>query len=533
MLMENTIKRIDGAEEDDNNAFSINYEKSFKNFRQGEVVKGVVSEITQTSFIVDIGFKSEGVIAKYEFVNPAEIKAGDEVEVYIDQIEDEHGHCILSRRKAERTKGWEEVLDKHGENDLVQTHIIRKVKGGLMADIGGVEAFLPASLAFIKGFGNLNSLLDQTIEVKIIKINPKRRNIIVSRKDVLEKERLISKEKILSELEVGVVREGTVKNITDFGAFINLGGIDGLLHITDMSWGRINHANEILKVGDNVDVKVLSFDKETMKVSLGLKQLQPNPWDEVDGRFPIGSKANGKIVNIVPYGVFVEIEKGIEGLVHVSEISWSKRNANPSTMFEVGQEVEVMVLSLDKNSQKISLGIRQIADNPWVGIEERYPIGTKVKGAVWNLTDFGAFLQVEDGIDGLIHISDMSWTKKITHPKEILKKGDEVEAVVLNVDQIKRKLSLGLKQLEADPWILIAEKYPVGSLIEGPITKIAAFGVFVEVELDVEGLLHISEMSQELSADLEKNFPLQEKFEAKILKVDSAAHKIALSLKGI
>jgi small subunit ribosomal protein S1 len=401
-----------------------------------------------------------------------------------------------------------------------------------MLDIG-VEAFLPASLAFIKGYGSLYTLVGQTMEVKIIKINPQRRNVIVSRKDVLEKEKQVSREKIIGELEVGQTREGVVKNVTDFGAFINLGGVDGLLHITDMSWGRVNHPSEIVKVGDKINVKILSFDKTATKVSLGLKQIMSNPWEDADVRYPIGSRAGGVVVNIVPYGVFVELEKGIEGLVHISEISWSKRHTNPSEMFKLSDTVDVMVLGIDKDNQKISLGIRQTEKNPWVGVEDRYPVGARIKGKIWNLTDFGAFMQVEEGIDGLIHISDMSWTRKIGHPKEVIKKGDEVEAVVLNVDQINRKLALGIKQLQEDPWIQVASKYPIGSIIEGPVRKVAAFGVFVEVEVDIEGLLHISEMDADAASNVESHFPIGSKIKTRVIKVDATAHKIALSIKNL
>lgn len=515
------------------NVFEIDYDKTFKTIVEGEIVNGTIAHIGENVVVIDIAYKSEGTIPAYEFNNLSDLKVGDKIDVCVEHTENEKGLCILSRRKAEKLLGWERIVAKHGEGDTVPARIIRKVKGGLMADIGGVESFLPASLAFLKGFGNLNALVGQIFDVKILKVNPQRRNIIVSRKDILEAEKQISKEKVFGELEVGVVRTGMVKNITDFGAFINLGGVDGLLHITDMSWGRINHPSEMLKVGDEIEVKVLSFDKDAMKVSLGLKQLLSNPWQEVEARYPVGSKAAGKVVNIVQYGVFVELEKGIEGLVHVSEMSWSKRSANPNDMFKLGDAVDVMILSIDSASQKISLGIRQTEDNPWEGIEERYAVGSKVKGKVWNLTDFGAFVQVEDGIDGLIHISDMSWTKKITHPKEALSKGDEVQAVVLNVDQIKRKLSLGLKQLDDDPWIKIAEKYVTGSVVEGVVTKTATFGIFVEIEKDIEGLLHISEMEQDSSTDLEAAYPVGTKLAIKVLKIDPIAHKIALSLKGV
>ncbi len=510
----------------------INYDSTFDHIREGQVVKGRVIRVSPKGVLVDIGYKSEGFIHLEEFDEPGGVKVGDEIDVYLETRETEEGHCVLSRRKAERSQSWDLAVRNFKEGDVVQGKVARKVKGGLMMDMG-IEAFLPASLAFVKGYGNLNALVGQTFEVKIIKINHQRRNIIVSRKDLIEKEKQQTKEKVFSELEVGQIRTGTVKNITDFGAFINLGGLDGLLHVTDMSWGRVGHPTEILKVGDKVSVKVLNFDRSAMKVSLGLKQNTPNPWDDVDQRYPVGSRVQGTVVNVVPYGIFVEIEKGIEGLVHVSEMSWSKRATNPGELFKSGDRVDMMVLAVDKASQKLSLGIRQTEKNPWIGIEERYPAGTKIKGTVWHLTDFGAFVQVQEGVDGLIHISDLSWTRKINHPREILKKGQEVEVIVLNVDQINRKLALGLKQLEEDPWVKIAARYPVDTVIEGEVTKVATFGVFVEIENDVEGLLHISEMSPELAVHLKENFPPGKKIQTRIIKIDPTGHKIALSLRGL
>ncbi len=528
------IERLFSLEEPEDSqrpASEVDYERTFRQIGQGHVVKGRIVSISPKEVVVDVGFKSEGIIPAHEFDSLASLKVGDEVEVLLEETENEHGRIVVSRRKAEKSQGWDRVVEQYGEGDSVEGKVTRKVKGGLMMDIG-VEAFLPASLAFLKGFGSLNSLLGQTIQVKIVKINPSRKNIIVSRKDLLEKEKQESKAKILDELEVGSIRKGVVKNITDFGAFINLGGIDGLLHITDMSWGRINHPSEILKVGDKIDIKILSFDKESMKVSLGLKQKDANPWANVDEKFPVGSKIKGRVVNVVPYGVFVELSRGIEGLVHISEISWSKRVTNPAEIFKTGDEVDVMVLNIDKEHEKISLGIKQTESNPWIGIEGRYSVGQKVKGVVRNLTEFGAFVELEEGIDGLIHVSDMSWTRKVSHPKDILKKGQEVEAAVLMVDQINRKLSLGLKQLTPDPWEEIASKLSTGSLIMGTVTKIATFGVFVEIEKDVEGLLHISETELPSAQGLEAAFPVGKKIQARIIKIDSPARKIALSTKG-
>jgi small subunit ribosomal protein S1 len=510
----------------------IDYERTFRQIGQGHVVKGVILSVSQKEVVVDVGFKSEGVIPAHEFDSLATLKIGDTVEVLVEQTEDESGRVILSRRKAERSQGWDRVVEQYGEGDTVEGRVTRKVKGGLMLDIG-VEAFLPASLAFLKGFGSLNSLLGQTIPVKIVKINPSRKNIIVSRKDLLEKEKQESKAKILEELEIGAIRKGVVKNITDFGAFVNLGGIDGLLHITDMSWGRIGHPSEMVKVGDKIDVMILSFDKESMKVSLGLKQKDGNPWKEVDQKFPIGSKTKGRVVNVVPYGVFVELARGIEGLVHVSEISWSKRVTNPADIFKVGDTVDVMVLNIDKEHEKISLGIKQTESNPWDGVDQRYQVGMKVKGVVRNLTDFGAFVELSEGVDGLIHVSDMSWTRKVNHPKDVLKKGQEVDAVILMVDPAARKIALGLKQLITDPWEEIASKLSPGSLVMGSVTKVASFGVFVEIEKDVEGLLHISETDLTSAQLLESTFPIGKKVQARIVKIDVPARKIALSTKGV
>lgn len=510
----------------------VDYESTFRKIGTGHVVKGRIVSVSSKEVVVDIGFKSEGVIPAHEFDSLSTLSAGDEVEVLLEETENKEGRIVLSRRKAEKSQGWDRIVEQYGEGDTVEGKVVRKVKGGLMLDIG-VEAFLPASLAFLKGFGSLNSLLGQSIQVKIVKINPSRKNIIVSRKDLLEKEKQESKAKVLEELEVGVLRRGVVKNITDFGAFVNLGGIDGLLHITDMSWGRINHPSELLKVGDKIEVKILSFDKESMKVSLGLKQKDANPWQEVEQKFPIGTKIKGRVVNVVPYGVFVELTRGIEGLVHVSEISWSKRVTNPAEIFKTGDMVDVMVLNIDKDHEKISLGIKQTESNPWIGVENRYSTGQKVKGVVRNLTEFGAFIELEEGIDGLIHVSDMSWTRKITHPKDVLKKGQEVEAVVLMVDPTNRKLALGLKQLLADPWEEVASNLVLNGIVMGTVTKVASFGIFVEIEKDVEGLLHISETDLGSTALLETHFPIGKKLQAKIVKIDLPQRKIALSTKGV
>lgn len=526
------LSQMDDQENELSPGSSIDYESTFQKMGQGHVIKGHVLSVSPKEVIIDIGFKSEGVIPAHEFDSVESLKIGDTIEVLLEEMEDQKGRVVLSRRKAEKSQGWERTVEQYGEGDTVEGKVTRKVKGGLMVDIG-VEAFLPASLTFLKGFGSLSALLGQVIQVKIVKINPSRKNIIVSRKDLLEKEKQENKAKVLEELEVGSLRKGIVKNITDFGAFINLGGVDGLLHITDMSWGRINHPSEILKVGDKIDVKILSFDKDNMKVSLGLKQTETNPWESVEQKFPVGMRVSGRVVNVVPYGVFVELSRGIEGLVHISEISWSKRITNPAEIFKMGDPVDVMVLSIDKEHEKISLGIKQTESNPWIGVEERYPIGKKVKGVVRNLTEFGAFVELEEGIDGLIHVSDLSWTRKVNHPKDVLKKGQEVEAVVLMVDQINRKLSLGLKQLMTDPWDEAAAKFSENTVVEGVVTKVASFGVFVEIDKDIEALLHVSETDLANGQLLESAFPVGKKMQVRIIKMDTPARKIALSIKGL
>jgi len=409
---------------------------------------------------------------------------------------------------------------------------MRKVKGGVMVNIG-VEAFLPASQSTFKGPIDLNSILGKELDYKIIKINKPRKNIVVSRKEVLAQEKAEQRQKVMEELQKGEVRKGVVKNITDFGAFINLGGIDGLLHITDMSWGRISHPSEILAVGDEIEVMILDFDKESMKVSLGLKQRTPNPWEEVESKYPIGTKVKGKVVNIVNYGAFVELEKGVEGLIHISEISWTKRINHPSEVLAIGDTVEVMVLSIDKNSQKISLGLKQLEANPWLDAPVKYPVDSHIKGKIKNLTDYGAFVELDENIDGLIHVSDISWTRKLSHPSEVLKKGQKVEAIVLSVDQENMKIALGLKQLTEDLWPKYVEQYPVNTPVKGKITKITNFGIFVEFDKDLEGLIHISELSEEPSANLEEKYKVGDKVKAKVIKIDNESRKIGLSMKEV
>ena len=513
-------------------SFEEAYYESVKSLKEGEIIKGRVIGINKRDAVIDIGYKSEGLIPLSEFGPNADVKVGDEVDVLLEAVEDENGMVVLSKNKAEKIAGWENIINNYNEGDVIKGRAVRKVKGGVMVDIG-VEAFLPASQSTFKGPIELNSLLGKEFDYKIIKINKPRKNVVVSRKEVIAQERAEQKQKVLGELEKGQTRKGVVKNITDFGAFVNLGGIDGLLHITDISWGRISHPSEVLAVGDEIEVVVLDFDKENLKVSLGLKQKTPNPWKEVDSKYPVGSKLKGKVVNLVPYGAFVELEKGVEGLIHVSEISWTKRINHPSEVVAIGDMVEAIVLSADMSNQKISLGLKQLEANPWLDAPVKYPENSHIKGKIKNLTDYGAFVELDENIDGLIHVSDISWTKKLSHPSEVLKKGQKVEAIVLSVDQENMKIALGIKQLSEDPWPGYVEKYPVNTAIEGTITKIANFGIFVEFDKDLDGLVHISELSEEPVSNLEEKYKIGDKVRAKIVKVDNETRKIGLSMKGI
>lgn len=507
------------------------YEDSFKDVKEGDIVKGKVIGITAKDLIVDIGYKSEGVILLEEFTDPNSIKVGDVIDVLIEAKENDEGMVVLSKRKAERMQVWEKLIAERKEGDMVAGRVTKKVKGGLTVDIG-VEAFLPASQVFLKGFGNLNQLLGQVLNFVIVKINKPRKNIVVSRKDAIIRERDVAKGKMMEELKPGQLIPGLVKNITDFGAFINIApGVDGLLHITDISWGRISHPSEMLAVGDKIEVMLLSVDKTTGKLSLGLKQKTPNPWEQVISKYPVGSRVKGKVVNLVPYGAFIELEKGIEGLVHISEFSWTKRIGHPSEVLAIGDMIEAVVLNIDKDSQKIALGIKQTEMNPWTEVAGRYPIGTQVKGKVRSFIDYGAFIELEEGIDGLLHNTDISWTRKINHPSEVLKKGQKIDAVVLSVDADNRKLSLGMKQLVPDPWPEFVTKFQPGTITEGTITKITNFGLFVELATDLEGLAHISELPTEMTGKLEEAYKVGDKAQVKVLRVEDTERRIALSLK--
>jgi small subunit ribosomal protein S1 len=504
--------------------------KQMESLDQGKIIKGKVRGMAGNDVVVDVGLKSEGLIPKEEFEGGPEPKIGDEVNVLFDGHE-EDGQVILSKRKADRQLNWQRILDTTKEGDVVEGMITRKIKGGLLMDIG-VQVFLPASQVDVRRPGDVGDFMGRKIRAVILKIDLERRNIVVSRRKLIEDERDNAKKRLMEHLKEGEIVQGEVKNIADFGAFIDLGGIDGLLHITDMSWSRINHPSELLKLGQKIEVKVLNIDREKEKIALGLKQKETSPWEEIERKYPVNSRVKGAVVNIMTYGAFVRLEDGIEGLVHISEMSWTRRVNHPSEMVKQGDEVEVVVLEINKDKQEISLGMKQIEVNPWELVSEKYPPGTIIEGAVRNLANYGAFVEIEPGIDGLLHISDISWTKKITHPQEIYKKGDQVRCVVLEVDQSKQRISLGVKQLTEDPWLsAIPDNYKPGMVVRGKVTKITNFGVFVELESDLEGLLHISEIADHKVENPQDVLKADEEIDVKILRVDKADRKIGLSLK--
>ncbi|MDB6028240.1 MAG: small subunit ribosomal protein [Verrucomicrobiales bacterium] len=505
--------------------------QSTQRFAPGEIVKGVVIETRPKEVLVDIGYKSEGSIPANEFDDIKTVKVGDEIDVLIEKLEDKDGMVILSKEKAEFKRNWDKILATANEGVTVKGKVRAAVKGGLIVNIG-VEAFLPASQIDIIPPKNLQQYVGNTYDFKVVKINSDRQNVVLSRRELIEAERNEKRSKLLAEMTPGDVRKGTVKNITDFGAFIDLNGIDGLLHITDMSWGRIGHPSEILKVGQDLDVVVLDINKEKERVSLGLKQKLANPWDTIETKYPLGAKLKGKVVNLVPYGAFVELEPGVEGLVHVTELSWTKRIAKPADVLKQGQEIEAIVLGINREEQKISLGIRQLEINPWDQAVEKYPAKTKVKGKIRNLTSYGAFLELEEGIDGMIHVSDISWTRKINHPSEVFKKGDDVEAVVLEVDKANQRIALGVKQLSEDPWENIDKYYKVGDLVAGKVTKLASFGAFVGLQHDIDGLVHISQVSEDRVDKIKTVLKVGDDVNARVIKIDRADRRIGLSIKA-
>lgn len=510
------------------------YDTSFRNIAEGEVVKGTVLKVTENEVVVDVGFKSEGMVSIHEFTDETgqvTVQPGDIVDVLLERTEDRDGHVVLSREKAEKMKIWDEVEKAFAEHKVVIGRVIERIKGGLAVDIG-VRAFLPGSQIDIRPVRNLDALKGQELRMRVIKVNKKRGNIVLSRKVLLEEENAEKKKHTLDTLAEGKVLRGVVKNITDYGAFIDLGGIDGLLHITDMSWGRVQHPSEIFKVNDEIDVIVLKYDPATERVSLGHKQLTTDPWSDVFERYPVTARVTGKVVSLTDYGAFIELEPGVEGLIHVSEMSWSKRVKHPSKILNVGDNVEAMVLGVDPSARRISLGLKQVEANPWHELADKYPVGTKIVGRVRNLTEFGAFVEVEDGIDGLIHISDMSWSKRLKHPSEVLKKGDKVEAMVLNIDADNQRLSLGLKQLATDVWDEFFSRVQLGDVVEGKVVRLTNFGAFVELADGVEGLIHVSEFDDQQGGE-KIDLQVDSSYQMKVIKLSPSERKIGLSIRAL
>jgi small subunit ribosomal protein S1 len=502
-----------------------------QSFERGAILKGKVVGKAGDDFVVEVGLKSEGLVDKNEFDNPDDIDIGDTIEVMLEELETDEGIIKLSKRKADRIRGWERILETKKEGDVVEGKATRNIKGGLLVDIG-VPVFLPASQVDIRRPGDIKEYIGKTVRACILKIDEERKNIVISRRKLIEMERDQAKSRLLSTIKEGELVTGTVTNIADFGAFVDLGGLDGLLHITDMSWGRVGHPSEIVKIGEKVEVKVLKIDHEREKIALGLKQKEASPWEKIEEKYPVNARVKGKVVNLVTYGAFVQLEEGIEGLVHISEMSWTRRVNHPSEMVNVGQDVEVVVLDINRDKQEISLGMKQTEINPWDLVTEKYPVNTVIEGTVRNLANYGAFIEIEPGIDGLLHVSDMSWTEKISHPNERYKKSDKVKCVVLDIDREKQRVSLGVKQLTEDPWVhAIPDAYQPGMVVHGTVTKITNFGVFVELEPGLEGLLHISELSDQKIENPQDVVKAGEQVDVKILRVDTADRKIGLSLK--
>jgi len=526
---------------EDSNEFSDDpfaelYEKSLKSIRQGELLKGEVVKIGKDCVIVDIGYKSEGYIPLDEFINSdgdLPIKVGESIEVVVEKADEEDGDILLSYDKALKIKMWEKIKRMHQENEYIKGKIVARVKGGMTVDLGGLKAFLPGSHIDLKPVRNFDSWVGAKHSFKILKYNLKNGNIVVSRRAILEEERERKKKRLLDTLKEGLVLKGVVKNITDYGLFIDLGGLDGLVHITDMSWGRVKHPSENYRVGDKIKVKVLHFDRKKERVSLGIKQLTPNPWNSAAERYSIGKRVKGKVVSIADYGAFVELEEGIEGLIHISELSWSKKIKHPSQVVKIGDIVETVVLNIEPEKKRISLGLKQVQPNPWDIVSEKYPVGTVIEGRIKNITDFGLFIGIDEGIDGLVHVSDISWTKRINHPADLYRKGQDVQAVVLNIDKENERFSLGIKQLLPDPWESVPERYPVGSRVTGTITNITDFGIFLELEEGIEGLIHISEIPKQTPGNPATQYNVGDVIDAKVINVSKEKKKIGLSIKKL
>lgn len=504
---------------------------SFENLKEGSIIEGTIIEIRQNEVVVDIGAKSEGNIVGHEFVDLGDLEIGQAIEVFLEKIEDKEGNPVISFDKAEQKKNWEKILSRCEEGTVVSGRVKAKVKGGLIVAMG-VDAFLPASQIDVQPPKNLDQYVGQTYDFKVLKINLDRKNIVVSRRELIEEQRHVKRQKLLAEVKPGDVRRGTVKNITDYGAFIDLDGLDGLLHITDMSWGRISHPSEMVKISEEIDVMIIEVDRDKERVSLGLKQTTSNPWDDIEKRYPVGGRIEGKVVNLVPYGAFIELEEGVEGLVHVTELSWTKRISKPSEVLRVGDNIAAVVLGIQKDDQKISLGVRQLDTNPWDMVRHNYPIGARVRGKVRNITTYGAFIELEEGIDGMVHVSDMSWTRKINHPSEMIKKGDEIDAQVLDVDPDQQRISLGLKQLATDPWESIQTLYRIGDVVKGNVTKITSYGAFVELQDGIDGLVHISQISEDRVEKIKDVIQTGEEVSARVIKIDRDERRIGLSIKA-
>ena len=504
---------------------------TFDKLKEGSIIKGTITEIRQVEVVVDIGGKSEGLISASEFSDLGDLQIGEEIEIFLEKLEDRDGNPILSFDKAEQKKNWENIITKCEEGSIVQGRVKGKVKGGLIVGMG-VDAFLPASHIDIQPPKNLDQYLGQTYDYKVLKINLERKNIVLSRRELIEEQRSSKRRELLDKINPGDVVKGIVKNITDFGAFIDLDGMDGLLHITDMSWGRISHPSEMLKQGEEIDVMIIEINREKERVSLGLKQTKSNPWDSIENRYPIGAHVAGKVVNLVPYGAFIEIEEGVEGLVHVTEMSWTKRITKPSELLKVGDNVEAVVLGIQKDEEKISLGIRQLDPNPWDMVVHNYPVGAHVHGKVRNITTYGAFIELEEGIDGMVHVSDMSWTRKVNHPSEVLKKNDEIDAIVLDVDSDNQRISLGMKQLLEDPWDDIEAYFKIGDVVTGEVSKITSYGAFVGLKNDIDGLIHISQISENRIEKVKDAINVDQEVEARVIKIDRDDRRIGLSIKA-
>ena len=527
---------VSGAEIADMESLEEAYDNSIKAFTEGEVVKGTVVDVNRDEIMIDIGFKSEGYIPTVEFEVGEDglpsVSAGDQIDVYIVRREDAEGQIVLSKQFADQKIVWDEIAKAHEEKQPVQGKVVEHIKGGLRVEVGKLRAFLPASQIELRPVQNFEKYIGTTLEMKVVKVSRRRRNIVLSRRILLEEELASQKAELLNALEVGQIRPGVVKNITSFGAFVDLGGIDGLLHKTDMSWSRVNHPSELIAIGDEIDVKITDIDHQSEKISLGLKQKTTDPWLDVEEKFPVGSTVQGRVVNIVNYGAFLELEEGVEGLIHVSEMSWTKRNVAPSRIFSKEDKVEAVVLEIDRESKRISLGLKQLQPNPWELLETKYPIGTKIVGRVRNLTDFGAFVEIEDEVDGLIHTTDLSWVKRDVHPREILREGDEVEVMVLSIDPAEQKVSLGLKQMEPDPWLQVPEKYSIDSVVRGEIVNLTNFGAFAKLEDGIEGLIHISELANHRIEKPEDVVSIGDALDLKVIHLDATERRIGLSLKA-